>query len=110
AHTVQPMVWLSRNGKMWSSLFKLERGNKPTDWIPAPEDMDERIDKIDDEIESIKIDITDVKLEIGDESIVGKVTRSTQWSDLNSKADAVRDELNNLEIGGRNLINNSSLT
>ena len=31
--------------KLWTRLVKLERGNKPTDWSPAPEDLESRIDQ-----------------------------------------------------------------
>ena len=30
--------------KLWTRLVKLERGNKPTDWSPAPEDLENKID------------------------------------------------------------------
>ena len=29
--------------KLWTRLVKLERGNKPTDWSPAPEDLENQI-------------------------------------------------------------------
>lgn len=31
------------NSEYWINWFKLEKGNKPTDWTPAPEDIDEDI-------------------------------------------------------------------
>ena len=46
--------WVRRNGTCWFACPKLEKGNKATDWTPAPEDFDETVDR----------KITDVRAEI----------------------------------------------
>ena len=33
--------WVRRNGTAWFADIKLEKGNKATDWTPAPEDVEE---------------------------------------------------------------------
>ncbi|MBF0648621.1 hypothetical protein IR083_07300 [Dysgonomonas sp. GY75] len=40
-------VYVTRNGKLWINSPQLEKGNKLTDWSPAPEDMNARLTKID---------------------------------------------------------------
>ncbi len=37
-------AWVRRNGTAWFADFKLEKGNKDSDWTPAPEDVDKKID------------------------------------------------------------------
>ncbi|GAB6119727.1 hypothetical protein [Dysgonomonas termitidis] len=40
-------VYVTRNGRMWINSPQLEKGNKLTDWTPAPEDVTARMTKID---------------------------------------------------------------
>ena len=37
--------WVKRNGTAWFADIKLEKGNKATDWTPAPEDIDDKFTK-----------------------------------------------------------------
>lgn len=39
-------AWVRKNGTAWFTDFKLERGNKPSDWTSAPEDSDDNINTI----------------------------------------------------------------
>ena len=39
--------WVAKNGTVWFAKFKVEKGNKATDWSPAPEDFDNAIDTVD---------------------------------------------------------------
>ena len=39
-------AYVTRNGTAWFTDFKLEKGNKITDWTPAPEDTEEYIDNL----------------------------------------------------------------
>ena len=32
--------------KLWTRFIKLEKGNKPTDWSPAPEDIENKVANI----------------------------------------------------------------
>nr|DAF09072.1 MAG TPA: Neck appendage protein [Caudoviricetes sp.] len=40
--------------KLWVRNIKLERGNKPTDWSPAPEDVENQIANINSDLETIR--------------------------------------------------------
>lgn len=53
--------------------LKLEKGNKSTDWSPAPEDIEERMSA--------------AELKIEPDAIVSTVTSSTSYKTLSSKAD-----------------------
>nr|DAH56719.1 MAG TPA: Minor structural protein 4 [Caudoviricetes sp.] len=53
--------------------LKLEKGNKATDWSPAPEDIEERMSA--------------AELKIEPDAIVSTVTSSTSYKTLSSKAD-----------------------
>lgn len=68
------------SGEIKFRNLKLEFGNRPSDWTPAPEDTDSEISKV-----------------------------SQTASDAVNKAQSVQNNLDNLEIGSRNLIVNSSL-
>lgn len=48
-------VRLGKNGKIKVSQIKLEKGNKPTDWTPAPQDVDGAIS---DATASVKSDVS----------------------------------------------------
>lgn len=38
-------AWVGKDGTAWFTDFKLEKGNKSTDWSPAPDDMKDYVDK-----------------------------------------------------------------
>lgn len=38
-------AWVGKDGIAWFTDFKLEKGNKSTDWSPAPDDMKDYVDK-----------------------------------------------------------------
>lgn len=46
------LCWLNflNTNAVYFTHFKLEKGNKPTDWSPAPEDVEEKIDNTSDEL------------------------------------------------------------
>src|SRR5690606_7208960 len=48
--TVKLRIWIGNNnlgaGEYYFEFPKLEVGNKPTDWTPAPEDIDEKFTDI----------------------------------------------------------------
>lgn len=53
----RPFMTSTQEGLMGSTVtvtnMKLEIGNKPTDWTPAPEDTDHKVDNVSEEINSI---------------------------------------------------------
>lgn len=57
-------------GTFWINSMKLEKGNKATDWSPAPEDLDEQIDSVKASLEM-------------------KVNKDTLISEINASADVI---------------------
>lgn len=71
----QPQLYItigSAIGELWLDNVKLEEGNKPTDWTPAPEDIDETLSNLDQRIYQVEQQITD-------QAIINKVTSSQAW-------------------------------
>lgn len=113
--------------------FKLEKGNKPTDWSPAPEDLQaDAANKANAALSESK-KYTDAQLKITSDSISSSVSKTyatkTELSTTNgnvtkaqntantassnastalSTANTVKNDLANLKIGGRNLLLNSN--
>ncbi|MDR1718055.1 MAG: hypothetical protein LBS20_19635 [Prevotella sp.] len=65
-------IYVTRNGRLWINSPQLEKGNKLTDWSPAPEDMNARLTKIDAtgiytgtltaaQVNAVSIDATSIK-------------------------------------------------
>ncbi|MFP7287984.1 phage tail spike protein [Shouchella clausii] len=99
---------------------KMERGNKPSDWSPAPEDIDESLTIINDKQSSFETTINGLKTDVSNvETRVNKNTGdissvTSRTSQLELRADRfstsiteLRSDFDNLEIGGRNLIEHS---
>ena len=63
--------------------LKLEKGNKATDWSPAPEDIEERMSA--------------AELKIEPDAIVSTVTSSTSYKTLSSKADGNATDITGLK-------------
>ncbi len=74
------------NVTVQACAIKLEKGNKPTDWTPAPEDVDSLISAAQSTANSAN-------------SLAGTA---------NTTANSALTGLNNLEIGGNNLLRNSA--
>ena len=88
------MVDANTNG--YITNIKLERGDKATDWTPAPEDMEARISTAETIINQNSSDIT---------SIASRTTNNeSAISTLEQTADGLTLRLDNMKIGGRNLI------
>lgn len=121
------------SGKCTVRNPKLELGNKPTDWSPAPEDLQtDATNKANNALSESK-KYTDARLKITSESISSTVsktyatktelnttnnnvtkaqntanTASSNASTALSTANTVKNDLANLKIGGRNLLLNSN--
>ena len=74
--------WSSVNGSIYISHIKLEKGNKPTDWSPAPEDTDSNISALESRAS---------KLEQTDSEIKASVTSLT--SDLKNGRGSIKEGL-----------------
>lgn len=68
---------------LWIAGLKLEKGNKPTDWSPAPEDIEERMSA--------------AELKIEPDAIVSTVTSSASYKTLSSKADGNATDITGLK-------------
>lgn len=102
------------------SKLKLEKGNKPTDWTPAPEDVTNNIlvntDELNTRLSAAEATITQhadsilLKAEktYVDNTLTNYSTTSAMNAAINLKANAITSEvnstINSLQIGGRNLI------
>lgn len=109
---------------------KLEKGNKATDWTPAPEDIESQVSAIEQRVStnetSISNNATQINLRAKSSDVYTKTQTdgliSTEVSERNAaiqvSANAInqsvsqnyttKTEFNNLEIGGRNLFSNSA--
>lgn len=107
--------------------IKLERGNKPTDWCPAPQDIDNDISSVDDKVTLVNVEVISTKNKVAQiettvngisqkvqstetnvTTLTGKVnTANNNISTLQGQINTVNNSINNLQIGGRNLIKNS---
>ena len=120
------------------SKLKLEKGNKATDWTPAPEDIQaytdtqissakteikQTTDSISQSVSSVNSSITTINTTLGNkaekstvESISNSVTSlntsisgiTGRVSTLETNTTTLTTKMNNLSIGGRNLVLNSS--
>lgn len=82
-------------------LVKFERGNKATDWTPAPEDIDADIDAIDSNLKNnyYKKTETDAAIKVAADNIKLEVKETI--------TETVTTEIDKVEIGARNLVINS---
>ena len=124
----------SINNDLYFRNFKLEKGNKATDWSPAPEDIDDSIDSVQSsanqaqtiannaqtiaETASSKIEILSNTISnlITDENGGSLMTQGPNgWtfnmSSISSNLDAIKESINNMEHNNaktNNVLNNLS--
>ncbi|WP_283702927.1 phage tail spike protein [Clostridium perfringens] len=84
----KPELYITSNniGEHWWTMFKLEEGNKPSDWSPAPEDTTSLVE---DSIRVIDTKITDVSSSVT--QLRDSVT--TQINSINSKTHSIETNL-----------------
>ncbi|MFG5866174.1 phage tail spike protein [Clostridium perfringens] len=83
----KPELYITSNiGEHWWTMFKLEEGNKPSDWSPAPEDTTSLVE---DSIRVIDTKITDVSSSVT--QLRDSVT--TQINSINSKTHSIETAL-----------------
>lgn len=86
---------VANNGYIYFYKAKLESGTRSTDWTPAPEDIEGRVEtqikQLDDKIElratktevdNLTTRVAAAELELEPESITSKVTQSDEWGTL----------------------------
>ena len=88
--------------------LKFEKGNKATDWTPAPEDIDAEITSLDNRVTSAESSIIQLS-----DNITANVTETTnlgvRMTTVEQTSENLSVKLENLEIGGRNLLKNSKV-
>lgn len=90
--------------------WKLEKGNRATDWTPAPEDVDE---KIEDETSAEKLvgkintGPDGVKIRGEKVDIEGNAIFSSNKAATDALINEIQNEVANIEVGGRNLFKQS---
>lgn len=115
-------IYVKQNGTLWATDFKLEKGNKSTDWTPAPEDTYVSIDILNTSYSNLLLEQSNITATVQGHTtqIKEKADKSTVTSiqsqvtlleaDLTgfkttvSSTYATQTDLSNLKIGGRNLI------
>ena len=125
-------MWLAIHGNHQSDLyvrnFKLEKGNKPTDWTPAPEDVNGKIVNVETIANqtakefswivkggdsSSNFTLTDRVADLVAERInfKGLVTFSGLNTDVKNEIGKVaQSKVDDLQIGGRNLLVQKNIT
>lgn len=81
--------------------LKFEKGMIPTDWTPAPEDIDTRVTAAESSITQLSNKIT--------ANVTETTNLGTRMSTVEQTASGLTAKLDGLAIGGRNLLRNSRL-
>ncbi|WP_159990798.1 host specificity factor TipJ family phage tail protein [Pelistega ratti] len=104
--------------------IKLEKGNRATDWTPAPEDVDSNVTKVAADLTAYQKTqagkdlaqaqqfnnlMTRVGVVEGNITVIQR-TITTQGQSLNEVNQNLNARIDNLSVGGRNLIQNSEFT
>lgn len=121
------------SGEIYECGWKLEEGNKATDWTPAPEDIDSSISTVEGKVTTVSNQYTSLNQSLTSltatvNSNTTKISKKADGStvtalqanvtaltaDLNgfkttvSETYTSKTEFNNLQIGGRNLLLNTA--
>lgn len=109
----------SANSIMYIKECKLEEGNKPTDWAPAPEDTDAQITTINTNYSSLTQTVNSISANVSSlqTTTSGLSTRMTsaesqlsiQAGQIDTKVTQtdINNSINNVQIGTKNLITDS---
>ena len=65
---------------LWLKWIMLEKGNTPSDWSPAPEDIQEEMDQTQQEVDALIKRVEKAELKITDNAIVGTVLSSEEYT------------------------------
>lgn len=86
---------VGENKEYWLRWIKLEKGNKPTDWTPAPEDVDNSISTVDSKFKDYATTAS-----------LSMYLSKTDTGQLKSMIEAIADTINITAKGGLNLKGN----
>ena len=114
----QGFVEFIKNGnefvqELYISSFKIEYGNKPTDWTPAPEDVENQISTAKTATEAYARAQAELTKAQAIATADGKITEAEQRQiqqlqlKLQEAKTFAQQKVNELNIGGRNLVLNS---
>lgn len=78
--------------KVWN--LKLEKGNKPTDWTPAPEDLADEVSKVVTRVSTAESEITQLKDNINLK--VAQTTYNADMQDLNGRVGSLTTGIDGL--------------
>ena len=99
--------WGSTVGTFYIRKMKFEKGNKATDWTPAPEDIENEL-----ATNYYTKTQTDAQIKVQSDRITSTVSRvetvEKTASTAQTTANNAQTAVNNLDIGGRNILLNSS--
>ena len=92
--------------------IKLEKGNKATDWSPAPEDADSKIEEVKSVATQTKDGFERLTQKTGYNASTGEFAKvTTQINEgikgISSEVKSVSNRLDNLSVGGTNLLKDS---
>lgn len=85
-------------GSIWLIQPQLERGNVPTDWTPAPEDLATQV-----QYSSLNLAINQIQGIVAGKADVSQITQLS-----NSITSTINQRFDDLQIGGTNLLYNTS--
>ena len=97
----------------WTKMAQVEKGNIVTDWSPAPEDMDASIESVKTVAAQTKDGFDRLTQKTGYNASTGEFSKvTTQINEgikgISSEVKSVSNRLDNLSVGGTNLVQNSS--
>ena len=101
--------------KLWTRNIKLEKGNKATDWTPAPEDIENQISTAKTATEAYARAQAELTKAQAIATADGKITETEQRQiqqlqlKLQEAKTFAQQKVDELNIGGRNLLKNSGV-
>lgn len=106
-----------QSGSVQWKMFKVEKGNKATDWTPAPEDVNGAINSVDGKVATLQgtVNTTNSKvatLETNLDGITQRVsstestttTLTNRVNTVENTANNANNKIDNLKVGGDNLL------
>ena len=99
-YLMKPFIYLTEGQIIYIANFKVEEGNRPTDWSPAPEDVQGQIDDTNNNLQNNYSTTSQMNSAIQQKA--NEITSTV------SETYTTKSEFNNLQIGGTNLIQNGN--
>ena len=93
---IYPYLWL--NGTIWLTNIQVEKGNKVTDWTPAPEDFNENLEIVRSEVSTVSQTAS---------SLTTEVSKKLNSADLSSR---IQQSAQDIRIGFNGINNYISIS